>query len=87
MQSDEPQYKTGFTVTEEEDEDHVKMHKVLTFAQPCEYRGFFVFRFEGGWRDVLRFVGGRLGFEGGDDVFLESLPQYLFSYPSKTDCY
>lgn len=36
MQSDEPQFKTGFTITEEEDEFHVKTQKVLTFAQPCE---------------------------------------------------
>ncbi|KAJ8917371.1 hypothetical protein NQ315_002395 [Exocentrus adspersus] len=35
MQSDEPpEFKTGFTITEEEDEYHVKTQKVITFAQP-----------------------------------------------------
>ncbi|XP_060534152.1 growth/differentiation factor 8 [Cylas formicarius] len=33
MQADEP-YKTGFTVTEEDDEFHVKTQQILTFAQP-----------------------------------------------------
>lgn len=38
MQSDEPhQFKTGFSITEEEDEFFVKTQKILTFAQPCEY--------------------------------------------------
>lgn len=36
MQSDEPQFKTGFSISEEEDEYHVKTEKVLSFAQPCK---------------------------------------------------
>ncbi|CAH0548561.1 unnamed protein product [Brassicogethes aeneus] len=34
MQSDEPEFKTGVSVHEEEDEYHVKTQKVLTFAKP-----------------------------------------------------
>lgn len=42
MQSDEPQFKTGFSISEEEDDFHVKTEKVLTFAQPCKSRFFIV---------------------------------------------
>ena len=36
MQSDEPRFKTGYSITEEEDDYHVKTQEVLTFAQPCK---------------------------------------------------
>lgn len=37
MQSDEPQYRTGPSISEEVDDFHVKTKKVITFAQPCKY--------------------------------------------------
>lgn len=36
MQNDQPEYKTGFSITEEDDDYHVKTQEVLTFAQPCK---------------------------------------------------
>lgn len=36
MQSDQPQFKTGFTFSEEEDDYHVKTERVFTFAKPCK---------------------------------------------------
>lgn len=36
MQSDEPIYKIGPSITEEVDDYHVKTEKVITFAQPCK---------------------------------------------------
>lgn len=36
MQSDEPQDFEGPTITEEEDDFHIKTETVLTFAQPCK---------------------------------------------------
>lgn len=36
MQSDQPQFKTGFTFSEEDDDYHVKTERVFTFAKPCK---------------------------------------------------
>lgn len=36
MQSDEPRYKTGPSIHEEEDDFHIKTTKVFSFAQPCK---------------------------------------------------
>lgn len=41
MQSDEPHFKTGYSITEEEDDYHVKAQQVLTFAQPCKLKYFY----------------------------------------------
>ncbi|XP_068901537.1 growth/differentiation factor 8 [Tenebrio molitor] len=51
MQSDEPMFKTGYSITEEEDDYHVKTQEVLTFAQPYP-------RLRHGWRgqDILHFM-------------------------------
>lgn len=38
MQSDEPQFKTGVSFSEEEDDYYVQTKSVLSFAQPCKYR-------------------------------------------------
>ncbi|KAF5284704.1 hypothetical protein FQR65_LT13440 [Abscondita terminalis] len=50
MQSDEPQFKTGPTISEEEDDFHAKTEKVLAFAQPYP-------RLRHSWRghDILHF--------------------------------
>lgn len=37
MLSDEPEFKTGYSITEEEDDYHIKTQEVLTFAQPCKH--------------------------------------------------
>lgn len=41
MQSDEPVYKTGPSFSEEDDNFHPTMEKIITFAQPCKYRWNF----------------------------------------------
>ncbi|KAF5303311.1 hypothetical protein FQA39_LY10050 [Lamprigera yunnana] len=50
MQSDEPQFRTGPFITDEDDDFHVKTEKVLTFAQPYP-------RLRHSWRgnDILHF--------------------------------
>lgn len=37
MQSDQPEYKTGPSISEEEDDFHVKTEKFFSFAQSCKY--------------------------------------------------
>ncbi|XP_056639911.1 growth/differentiation factor 8 isoform X1 [Diorhabda sublineata] len=48
MQSDQPQFQSGYTVTEEEDDYHVKTEKILGFAQPYP-------RLRHKGRDILHF--------------------------------
>ncbi|CAG9861790.1 unnamed protein product [Phyllotreta striolata] len=48
MQSDQPAFQSGYTVTEEEDDYHVRTEKILAFAQPYP-------RLRHKGRDILHF--------------------------------
>lgn len=40
MQSDQP-FQSGYTITEEEDDYHVRTEQILVFAQPCKFLFLF----------------------------------------------